>query len=69
MPLNKTGLKSNIKQLLTDMRTREDISDDEFATRLSNAIDTYVKTATIVYMAGLTAPNGAVTGTFNGNLE
>lgn len=69
MALNKTGLKTEIKQLLTDMRTKTDISDDEFASRLSNAIDTYVKTATIVYNTGLVAPNGTVSGTFNGNLN
>ena len=68
MPLNKVNLKNNIKSLMTEMRTRTEVSDDEFATRLSDAIDVYVKEATIIYTAGLVAPNGAVTGVFNGEL-
>lgn len=67
--LAKTALKGEIKQLMTDMRTRTEISDDEYAERLSNAIDAFVKTATIKYNAGLVAPNGPVTGVFEGNLE
>ncbi|MEN9977227.1 MAG: hypothetical protein RIR36_1387, partial [Bacteroidota bacterium] len=62
-------LKSRIAEIMTDMMEREDTSIDEFATRLSSAIDVYVKQATVVYTGGLIAPNGAVTGTFNGNLQ
>lgn len=69
MPLNKTALKNEIKQIMTDMREREDVSDDEFANRLSTAIDDYVKTATIMYTTGLVAPTGPVTGVFTGNLQ
>jgi hypothetical protein len=69
MALNKADLKNAIIQIMTDMLSRETDSIDEFATRLSDAIDDYVKTATIVYQAGLTAPNGAVTGMFNGHLQ
>lgn len=69
MALNKATLKTKIVGIMNDMLTRENTSVDEFATRLSNAIDDYVKEATINYTSGLTAPNGAVTGTFNGNLS
>jgi hypothetical protein len=69
MALNKADLKTKIAAVMTDMMEREDTSIDEFATRLSNAIDAYVKEATVVYSSGLIAPNGAVTGTFNGNLQ
>lgn len=69
MALNKEDLKNNIIQIMKDMRTRTENSDEEYATRLSDAIDSYVKAATIVYTTGLTAPNGAVTGTFEGNLQ
>jgi hypothetical protein len=69
MALNKADLKTKIEAIMTDMMEREDTSIDEFATRLSNAIDAYVKEATVVYSSGLIAPNGAVTGTFNGNLQ
>ena len=69
MALDKQGLKDEILQIMEDMRTREENADVEFATRLSDAIDTYVKTAAIVYTTGLTAPQGPVTGTFEGSLE
>ena len=69
MALNKATLKTKIVGIMNDMLTRENTSVDEFATRLSNAIDDYIKEATINYTSGLTAPNGAVTGTFNGNLS
>lgn len=68
MALNKDTLKIGIAALLTDMMTRQNVSIDEFSTRLSDMVDTYVKGADIVYTSGLTAPNGAVTGTFEGNL-
>lgn len=64
MALNKTALKNEIKSLLDDMKTREQDSTEEFATRLSNAIDDYVKDLEIGYTTGLIAPSGAVTGTF-----
>ncbi len=69
MALNKTTLKNKIVVIMTDMMQRESTSIEEFATRLSDAIDEYVKEAEIIYQTGLTAPNGPVTGTFEGNLE
>jgi len=50
MPLDKPSLKAEIKQLLVDLSTNEgDQTEafDTFADGLSNAIDTYIKTATI----------------------
>lgn len=69
MALNKEDLKNNIIQIMKDMRKRTENADEEYAERLSDAIDSYVKAATIVYTTGLTAPNGPVTGTFEGNLN
>ena len=69
MSLNKTDLKNDIIQIMTDMLQRDSTSIEEFATRLSDSIDTYVKEADINYSGGLTAPNGAVSGTFNGSLS
>lgn len=69
MALNKTKLDKEIKTLLTEMLQREETSIDEFASRLSTSIDTYVKSATIHYISGLVAPNGSVTGVFNGKLK
>jgi len=68
MSLNKTDLKNDIIQIMNDMMKREETSIEEFATRLSDSIDTYVKAADINYTGGLIAPNGAVSGTFNGTL-
>jgi len=69
MALDKDVLKNDIKELLTDMLTREDTSIQEYAERLSTAIDDYVKQATIIYTSGLAAPSGAITGTFQGQLQ
>ncbi|MDM1045867.1 hypothetical protein HX004_14000 [Myroides sp. 1354] len=69
MSLNKSGLKNEILQIMKDMRTRTKNADEEFAERLTDAIDNYVKSATIIYEGGLAAPNGPVTGMFNGKLE
>ncbi|HHN48600.1 MAG TPA: hypothetical protein ENN08_06700 [Bacteroidales bacterium] len=46
--LNKTILRNDIKKLMQDMMKRENSSIDEFATRLANAVDSYVKGASVV---------------------
>jgi hypothetical protein len=69
MALQKTHLKNDIVSIMSDMMQRENTSIDEFATRLSDAIDSYVKQASVVYTSGLVAPNGNVVGNFNGRLE
>lgn len=69
MALNKNALKNNIKTLMSEMRERTENADEEYADRLATAIDDYVKQAKIVYQTGLTAPQGPVTGVFQGNLE
>jgi len=69
MALNTEQLKEDIKTIATDMRTRTEVSDDEFAERLSVAIERFVKSASINYVNGLAAPNGPVTGIFTGNLQ
>ena len=53
MPLVKSKLKMNIMSLLTEMRQRTEISDDEFAERLAGIIDEYIKSATITVPAGI----------------
>ena len=72
MPLNKTGLETQIKTMLDallafDGSGGKEQSDaiDKFKTDLASAIDTYVKTATVtVPGTGLVAPSGGgpVTG-------
>lgn len=51
--LVKDTLKTGILSLLTDMRSRTEISDDEAAGRLADMIDTYIKSATITVPAGI----------------
>lgn len=65
----KQVAKNSIKQVLEDMLTRENNSTEEFADRLVDVMEVWLKQATIEYVNGLIAPNGAVTGTFNGQLK
>lgn len=65
----KPAAKAAVKQILEDMITREESSTEEFAERLIEIMEAWLKQATIKYTSGLIAPNGAVTGTFNGQLE
>jgi hypothetical protein len=66
MALNKAALKDGIKDLLTDMRTRDSNADDEFATRLSDLVDEFVKSGDGVYQTG-TLQAGATAVTANVN--
>ncbi len=63
MALNKIGLKNAIKTLLDDMKTKEEDASEEFATRLSDAIDTYVKTGSVTVAPGIALLAGAYPGT------
>lgn len=65
----KTTAKAEVKKILEDMITREGSSTEEFAERLIEIMEAWLKQATIKYDKGLIAPNGAVTGIFNGQLE
>ena len=47
MALDKGGLETAIVGLLTDMRSRQDISDLEYAERLASAIYAFVLTADV----------------------
>lgn len=67
MPLNKVILKNKLVQIFSQEDTESNV--EQVAQQLADAIDDYVKEAKIVYTAGLVAPNGPVTGTFNGNLQ
>lgn len=69
MALDKAALKTKITAIMTDMLSRENTSIDEFAQRLSDAVDEYVKGAEINYAGGLGNQAGAVTGIFNGGLK
>lgn len=71
MALNKKILQNGILSLLSDMRTRTEVSDGEFAECLATMIDEYIKSATITVPAGIpvstagsaTAQSGTTTQT------
>ncbi len=82
MALDKTGLKNNIEALLTTLKDYDGTGDEtqakaieKFANDLANAIDTYVKTATVATTvatvvigtlpAGPVAASGSGSGTGN----
>lgn len=62
MALNKIQLKAEIKSMLNELK--EDLNQSQaierFATKLSDAIDVYVKTAEVV---GTDSNNGPIQGT------
>lgn len=69
MALNKAGLKTTIISLLTDMLTKEENSIEEFATRLSDAVDTFVKTGTVNVNVTTTGTSTSHTGTGTGTIS
>ena len=68
MALNKAGLKNAIVSLLTDMLTKEENSIEEFATRLSDAVDAFVKTGTVSVNVTTTGSPTNHTGTGTGSI-
>lgn len=69
MALNKAALKTAIVSLLTDMLTKEENSIDEFATRLSNAVDTFVKSGTVSVTVTTSGTATSHTGTGTGSIS
>ncbi|MCC2590365.1 hypothetical protein [Chryseobacterium sp. MFBS3-17] len=65
----KADAQVAVKAILDDMLTREDTSTQEFADRLINVLEEWLKEAAVIYVAGLVAGSTPVTGTFNGSLE
>lgn len=71
MALEKNTLTEGILTLLSEMRTRTEVSDRECAERLATLIDDYIKSATITVPAGIavsttgsaTAQSGTTTQT------
>ena len=60
---------NEFEAMLEEMQTREENSNREFAERLFNIMEKWLKKATIKYTNGLNAGSNPVTGTFNGELE
>lgn len=71
MALNKSQLKQNLKSIAEDMLKKDKPALDEWSSRMADAIDVYVKSATITVSAGIpvstagsaTAQTGATTST------
>ncbi|ROH98414.1 hypothetical protein EGI16_21505 [Chryseobacterium sp. G0240] len=71
MSLNasKAAAKVKVKNILEDMMTKDQNSTEEFANRLIDVLEDWLKEASIIYISGLVAGSNQVTGTFNGKLE
>jgi hypothetical protein len=64
MALNKANLQNGIETLLTDLYQTTNTSAEahqEFASRLANLIDNYIKDATITIPAGFLVVVGSAT--------
>lgn len=77
MALVKSKLKETLFSLLSEMREKTEVSDDEFAERLATAIDDYIRSATVTVEAGIavttsgspTSQTGATTSTGTGKIS
>lgn len=65
----KSEAVTDLTNLMTEMRKKTEISDQEFAQQFFDLMLVWLKEAGIKYISGLTAPNGPVTGAFTGTLE
>lgn len=59
MPLATSTFKTDFEALLTDMRTKENLSDNEFANRLGNMLETLIKSGDGIYQTGSLQQSGA----------
>lgn len=48
----KIAFKTGMIQLMTDMRTRTENADNEYANRLGDLIEAFIKSADGIYVAG-----------------
>ncbi len=77
MALQRAPLKQGIVQLMKDMMEREEPSYDEFADRLSDLIEQFVKTGTVTVAQGIpvsttgtaAAQTGVTTSTGTGTIS
>ena len=70
MAIDREQLQNDIEALIAEARLSNSTQDDQqSAFKLSTAIHNYVTQGEINYQGGLTAPNGAVTGSINGNIN
>ena len=72
MALNKENLKIDLKSVFSEMKGYqgdEESALDVFVDKLAGVMITHIKTLSIKYTSGLSAPNGPVTGTINHTVE
>lgn len=69
MALQKEALKIEIVSIMTDMLTKESNSIEDFATRLADAIDIYVKTGSVNVTVATTGSATAQAGTGTGTIS
>ncbi|WP_281233511.1 hypothetical protein [Flavobacterium gelatinilyticum] len=68
MALNKQELNNNLKDLLTDMLTKEENSIEEFASRMSDAVEKFVKSGTVNVTVQTTGTASSQSGTGTGSI-
>lgn len=64
----KKEIKEAFVSVMNDEGDRTEALD-QVADKIATAVVNAIKSATIVYTAGLVSPAGAVTGTFQGSLK
>jgi hypothetical protein len=70
--LNTSQFKADLKGVYTDTYATtgdRDAALDAFLDAFCDKVETYIKSATVVYTDGLTAGVNPVVGAFNGRLE
>lgn len=72
MSLDTAGLKTGILSLLNDMESRNEDAKTEFASRLGDLIDLFVRSGTVVVEPGIAVSTsggaGATTAPGTGNI-
>ncbi|MEI7487623.1 MAG: hypothetical protein WCJ72_09485 [Chryseobacterium sp.] len=66
MPLDKNTLKTKIEAILSDMETKDVDSKEEFAQRLSDAIEVFVKSGTVAVATGIPVTTSSGSGSTSG---
>ncbi|MDR1756101.1 MAG: hypothetical protein LBR65_03950 [Culturomica sp.] len=77
MALVVSTLKADLLSILTEMRKKTEVADDEIAGKLAAAFDKYIKTATVTVAAGIavstagspSAQTGATTAPGTGTIS
>ncbi len=66
MPLDKNTLKTEIKTILSDMEGKEVDSKEEFAQRLADTIEAFVKSGTVTVATGIPVTTSSGSGSTSG---